>query len=63
MLYVSVSSGVPKGSVLDHLLFFIYVNHIIAGLRTKSMIFTDDLKMYLLYGSDTDSESFVKDFS
>ena len=49
---VAVASGV-QGSVLGPLLFLIYVNHIVDGLRTKSMIFADDLKIYLSYGSDT----------
>ena len=42
-----VPSGVPQGSVLGPLLFLIYINHITANLHCKSVLFADDLKLYL----------------
>ena len=42
-----VTSGVPQGSVLGPLLFLIYVNNVVSGLRCKYKIFADDIKLYL----------------
>ena len=44
---VTVSSGVPQGSVVGPLLFLIYINSVIAGLTSKCVLFADDLKLYL----------------
>ena len=44
---VNVSSGVPQGSVIGPLLFLIYINHVTSGLRSKFVLFADDLKLYL----------------
>ena len=46
---VSVTSGVPQGSVLGPVLFLIYVNHTVSQLKSKYMIFADDIKLYLAH--------------
>ena len=50
-----VTSGVPQGSVLGPALFLIYVNHVVAHLNCKFMIFADDIKLYLSHTSDLPS--------
>ena len=42
-----VLSGVPQGSVLDPILFLIYVNHVVNGLTCKFKVFADDIKIYI----------------
>ena len=43
---VSVSSGVPQGSVLGPLLFLVYVNSIADHLSCSYYAFADDFKLY-----------------
>ena len=49
---VSVSSGVPQGSVLGPTLFLLYINDvcdIFLGLSVKTKLYADDIKMYSCY--------------
>ena len=49
---VSVSSGVPQGSVLGPTLFLLYINDvcdIFLGLTVKTKLYADDIKMYSCY--------------
>ena len=48
---VPVTSGVPKGSVLRHLLFLLYINDLPQNIQAKVRLFTDDLAVYLTVGS------------
>ena len=41
-----VTSGVPQGSVLDPLLFAIYVNDLPLIVSSNLFMFADDLKLY-----------------
>ena len=50
---MSVSSGVPQGSVLGPLLFLVYINHLPSYIVNNCMIFADDLKIYLPYCSSS----------
>ena len=42
----SVLSGVPQGSVLEPILFLIYINDLDDDIKTKVLKFPDDKKVY-----------------
>ena len=42
----SVLSGVPQGSVLDSILFLVYINYLVEGLIGKIFKFADDTKLF-----------------
>ena len=44
--WVEVSSGVPQGSVLEPLLFVLYVNDIVEFIQSKLEMFANDTKIY-----------------
>ena len=44
--WISVTSGVPQGTVLGLLLFLIYINDIAHNLNTKIKLFADDAVFY-----------------
>ena len=44
--WISVSSGVPQGTVLGPLLFLIYINDIVHNLSSKIKLFADDAILY-----------------
>lgn len=43
MLNVTISSGVPQGSNLGHLLFIVFINNIIKVIEVDHEPFADDL--------------------
>ena len=51
-----VLSGIPQGSVLDSVLFVIYINSMPNAVKSKLYSFADDAKLYREITSDKDVE-------
>ena len=59
--WASVTSGVPQGSVLGPVLFLIYVNEIPGLVHSRVKMFADDMKMYRVISSSSDSQLLQQD--
>nr|VZI40559.1 unnamed protein product [Spirometra erinaceieuropaei] len=55
--WVSVTSGVPQGSVLGPLLFLLYVNDSLQELDCGKIMFADDVKLWQVIKSPNDQRS------
>ena len=44
--WANIGSGVPQGSILVPLLFFIYINDLSEGLTTNAKLFADDVSLF-----------------
>ena len=44
--YSSIESGVPQGSVLDHLLFLVYINDLEKNIKSNIKFFADDTMLF-----------------
>ena len=44
----SVEAGVPQGSVLGPILFLIYINDLILGLKSDARVFADDTSLFTI---------------
>ena len=41
-----VNAGVPKGSILEHILFLVYINDLPNGLKSNPKLFADDTSLF-----------------
>ena len=61
--HVRVTSGVPQGAVLGPILFFIYINDLPEGTKSKIRLFADDTAAYLTVNNLTDTGVLQQDLN
>lgn len=61
--FVSVTSGVPKGSVLGSLMLLIFLNYFFARVKSEIRSFADECVLYDHVGEDRDARQIQNDLT
>ena len=56
-------SGVPQGSVLEPIIFLIYINELDDDITSKVLKFEDDTKVFRIFLTDADREQLQADMN
>ena len=46
--WASIRAGVPQGSILDPLLFLLYINNIVHYIGSNIRLFADDIRLFII---------------
>ena len=55
-----VTSGVPQGSVIDPILFLLFINDLPDGFKSQVRLFADDSIVYMAVSNTSDAEALQK---
>ena len=60
--WTDVNAGVPQGSILDPLLFLIYINDLADGLSSNAKLFADDTSLFsVVHNANTTAKELNND--
>ena len=61
--WLNVTSGVPQGTVLGPMLFNLFINDIVDGIKSEIRLFADDCMCYWIIHSHDDCDQLQRDIS
>ena len=61
--WLNVTSGVPQGTVLGPVLFNLFINDIVHGIKSEIRLFADDCICYRIIRSRDDCDQLQRDIS